>query len=167
MGLRGPKARGQEDWMIPVADLMVQEGMGFSKACQALGVKFDSSAAERAAEYSEAFRNILDALEFRYFARTGDNPLMTKGWLAGRLKWAIDRIAQQDQPDKLSGLAKVLADLMGWFPKEEDASRPVLGNLTQDQINTIKADLEAKQKEQVQNTIEQKIEPVVDDVKPN
>src|ERR1700688_4266257 len=114
MGLRGPKARGQEDWMVPVADLMVQEHMNFSAACMALGVKFDNSASERSVQYSEAFQNILDAISFRFYARIGDNPLLTKGVLAGTLMTAIRRLGEMDQWDKLAMPGKLLADLMGW-----------------------------------------------------
>jgi len=143
MGLRGPKARDQEDWMLPVAELMIQETMSFSAACQALGTKFDNSASERAAQYSEAFRNILDALEFRYFARTGDNPLLTKGYLAGRLVWAIDELARQGQADKIAMPGKLLADLMGWL--EEAPNTPVLANLTQEDIDRVRAELKERE----------------------
>lgn len=143
MGLRGPKARGQTDWMIPVAELMVQESMSFSGACLALGQQFNDTASERAAQYSEAFRNILDALEFRYFARTGDNPLLTKGYLAGRLVWAIDELAKQGQADKIAMPGKLLADLMGWLDEKPDV--PVIGNLTQNDIDEIRAKLKAQE----------------------
>jgi hypothetical protein len=129
--------------MIEVAELMVQEAMSFSGACMALGQKFDDSASERAAQYSEAFRNILDALEFRYYARTGDNPLLTKGYLAGRLVWAIDELARQSQPDKIAMPGKLLADLMGWLDEKPDA--PVIANLTQTDLDRIRAELKAQE----------------------
>lgn len=146
MGLRGPKARGQEDWMVPVADLMVQEHMSFSSACQALGQKFDSTASERASQYSDSFQNILDAISFRFYARIGDNPLLTKGVLAGSLMTAIRRLGEMDQWDKLAMPGKLLADLMGWTNVQPDA--PVVGNLTQAEYDALKAKIaEAKQKQ--------------------
>lgn len=145
MGLRGPRARQQEDWMLPVAELMIQETMSFSAACLALGVKFDNTASERAAQYCDAFRNILDALEFKYYARTGDNPLLTKGWLAGKLVWAIDELARQNVPDKIAMPGKLLADIMGWT--EEAPDTPVLANLTQADIEAARAELARLEKE--------------------
>jgi hypothetical protein len=143
MGLRGPKARGQEDWMLRVAELMVQEHMSFSAACLALGQKFDNSASERSAQYSDAFQNILDAISFRFYARIGDNPLLTKGVLAGTLMTAMRRLGEMDQWDKLAVPGKLLADLMGWLETKEDA--PVIGNLTQNDIDKIRADLKAQE----------------------
>jgi hypothetical protein len=130
--------------MVPVADLMVQEHMNFSAAAQALGVKFDNSASERAVQYSEAFQNILDAISFRFYARIGDNPLLTKGVLAGTLMTAIRRLGEMDQWDKLSMPGKLLADLMGWLDTKED--QPVIGNLTQAEIDVLKAKITEAQK---------------------
>lgn len=144
MGLRGPKARGQADWMVQVADLMVQEHMGFSPACQALGVKFDDSASERSQQYSEAFQNILDAISFKFYARIGDNPLLTKGVLAGTLQTAIRKLGEMDQWDKVAVPGKLLADLMGWLEKAPEDLQ-VIGNLTQADIDKIRADLKAQE----------------------
>lgn len=146
MGLRGPKAKDQEDWMIPVANLMTQEHMSFSSACQALAVKFESSTAERAAQYCEPFRNVLNALGFKYHALVGDNPLLTKGYLAGVLVDSIRRLMEQDQPDKVAVPGKLLADLMGWLETLPDT--PVLANLTQDDIERLRAEVKAKEVEQ-------------------
>lgn len=137
MGLRGPKAKGQFDWMVPVAELMVQEHMSFSAACQALGKTFDNSAAERAAQYAEAFQNILDALNYKLHARTGDNPFLTKGFIKGVLVTAIRRLGESEQWDKVAIPAKLIADMEGW--NKTDAAAPVLLNLTQKEIDDLKA----------------------------
>jgi len=162
MGLRGPKARGQEDWMKPVAELMIQEHMNFSAACQALGVKFDDSAAERAARYCEAFRSVLSALEMRYYALDGDNPLLTKGVLAGILMDALRRLRELDQPDKVAMPGKLLADLMGWL--SEAPEKVTEFGLTQTQIDELRAKVEEEQKKQSQV---QQITVVVDGSNPN
>lgn len=162
MGLRGPKARGQEDWMVSVAELMVQEHMSFSSAAQALGVKFLNSVDERAAQYSEAFQNILDALTFKFYARIGDNPLLTKGVLAGTLVTAIRRLGEQDLWDKVAMPGKLLADLMGWTEQRPDA--PVLANLTQTEIDQLKAKVaEAAQKQAEQAKAVQAVPVIVVD----
>lgn len=123
--------------MLPVAELMVQEHMSFSAACQALGKAFDSSAAERAAQYTEAFQNILDALSYKVYARTGDNPLLTKGFIKGVLVTAMRRLSEMDQWDKVSIPAKLLTDIEGWT--KIDPTAPVLVNLTQKEIDELKA----------------------------
>lgn len=130
--------------MVEVADLMTQECMSFSAACLALGVKFDNTASERAAQYSEAFRNILDAINFKFYASIGDNPLLTKGVLAGALMTAIRRLGEMDQWDKLAMPGKLLADLMGWLEtKPED--QLVVANLTQADIDKVRAELKASE----------------------
>lgn len=144
MGLRGPKARGQEDWMVAVADLMVQEHMSFSAACLALGQKFDNTASERSAQYSDAFQNILDAISFKFYARIGDNPLLTKGVLAGTLQTAIRKLGEMDQWDKVAVPGKLLADLMGWLESQSE-DVPVIGNLNQAEIDKIRAELKASE----------------------
>jgi len=143
MGLRGPKARNQQDWMVPVAELMIQEFMSFSAACLALGVKFENTADERATQHSEAFQNILDALSYRFYARIGDNPLLTKGVLAGTLMTAIRKLGEMDQWDKVAMPGKLLADLMGWLEVKED--QPVIGNLTQADIDKLRQDLKTQE----------------------
>jgi hypothetical protein len=151
MGLRGPKPKGQEDWMIEVAELMIQEHMSFSAACLALGKKFENTASERTAQYSEAFQNILDALSYRFYARIGDNPMLTKGVLAGTLMTAIRKLGEMDQWDKVAMPGKLLADLMGWLEKHtEDAV--VIGNLTQSELDRVRAELKA-QEEQTKTTV--------------
>ncbi len=162
MGLRGPKPQGETPWMRAVAELMVQEAMSFSAACMAMGVNFDNTQAERAAQYCEPFRNILYALEFKYFGDIGDNPLLTKGYLAGRLVWAIDELSRQGQPDKVSMPGKLLADLMGWLKETPDA--PVFANLSQADIDKLRVELKAKQQEQEQTA--QTVQVVVVDGKP-
>jgi hypothetical protein len=142
--------------MLSVADLMVQEHMSFSHACQALGVKFDTTAAERASQYSEAFQNILDALSFKFYARIGDNPLLTKGVLSGTLMTAIRHLGEQGKWAEVHMPGKLLADLMGWLETTTEA--PVLGNLTQADIDRIRKDL--KDAEEKQREADQKGTPV-------
>jgi hypothetical protein len=121
---------------------MVQECMSFSAASLALGVKFENTSDERATQHSEAFQNILDALSYRFYARIGDNPLLTKGVLAGTLMTAIRRLGEMDQWDKVSMPGKLLADLMGWTEKAPEDAK-VIGNLTQSDIDKLRADLKA------------------------
>jgi hypothetical protein len=132
--------------MVPVAELMIQEFMSFSAAALALGVKFENTADERGIQHSEAFQNILDALSYRFYARIGDNPLLTKGVLAGTLMTAIRRLGEMDQWDKVAMPGKLLADLMGWTEKAPENEK-VIGNLTQSDIDKIRADLKAQEEQ--------------------
>lgn len=159
MPISGRPPKNREDWMVPVAELMTTEHMSFSSACQALAVKFESSTAERAAQYCEPFRNVLNALGFKYHALVGDNPLLTKGYLAGVLVDSIRRLMEQDQPDRVAVPGKLLADLMGWL--EVLPETPVLANLTQDDIERLRAEVKAKEAEQAK--IAQAVQVVVVD----
>jgi hypothetical protein len=134
--------------MIPIAELMVHEAMSFSAACQARGVKWEDSKAEHAAEFCEAYQNVLDGIRFQYFANTGNNPLLTKAYAAGQTVKAIDRLMQMDQPDKIAVLVKALGDLMGWFEVKPDV--PVIANLTQDDIDRLREEVKAKEATQAQ-----------------
>lgn len=140
MAVRGRPPKDREEWMVPVAELMTQEHMSFSAACQALGTRFPNSTSERAAQFCEPFRDVLNALGFKYHALTGDNPLLTKGYLTGVLVDAIRRLMEMDQPDKIAVLGKLLADLMGWTEVQSDA--PVAFGLTQTQIDELRAKIE-------------------------
>jgi hypothetical protein len=136
MGLRGPKAKDQKTWMPKVAELMIKEHMSFSAACQALGVKFDNTAAEQAAEFTDAFQNIVDLLGFKFHARIGNNPLLTKEVMAGWLVDAIRRLGQQNQFDKIAIPAKLLSDIKGWTKEQQNT--PLILNLTQKDLEELK-----------------------------
>lgn len=145
MGLRGKPARGQEDWMVPVADLMVKEGMSFTSACMAQGKKFTTGQEEHEAKYSDVFQNILDALTFKFYARIGGNPLLTKDVLAGTLMTAVRRLGESEQWEKIAMPGKLLSDLMGWT--KDSANVPVFANLTQREIDEIRAKLREEEDE--------------------
>jgi hypothetical protein len=142
MGLRGPKARGEKDWYKQVAQLMVNECMGFSVACQALGLKFTTSQEEREHEYSEAFRNLLTGLHLDFFVEIGANPQIGKEYVKGVAVYTIRKLAESDQFDKMTAPLKELSDVLGLT--RETADTPVLANLTQADIDEVRAKLKAK-----------------------
>lgn len=149
MALRGRPPKQREDWMESVADLMVKEHMSFTSACMAIGRTYKTGAEEMADRYSDAFQNVLDAVTFKFYARIGDNPLLTKGVLAGVLLTAVRRLGESDSWDKIAVPGKLLADMMGWTEHTPEA--PVFANLTQTDIEALrakvaKAEEEARQK---------------------
>lgn len=163
MGLRGPKAQGQEDWMIPVAELMTKEHMSFTSACMALGKKFNSGIDESAARHSDAFQNVLDAISYKFYARIGDNPLLTKGVLAGVLMTAVRRLGEADAWEKVAVPGKLLADIMGWSDDTPDT--PVIANLTQAEIDALRAKIDEQKRQQEEAPVTTQI--VVIDGNPN
>lgn len=146
MGLRGPKPKGQEDWMIPVAELMVKEHMNFTSACMAMGRKYTSGQDELADQYSDAFQNVLDGISYKFYARIGDNPLLTKGVLAGVLMTAVRRLGEAGDWSSVHMPGKLLADVMGWTGDSQDA--PVLANLTEKDLKALEEQAALKLKEQ-------------------
>ncbi|SRR6266436_1875655 len=143
MALRGRPPAGKEDWMEPVANLMVKEHMSFTSACMALNRKYESGQQEMVDRYSDAFQNVLDALEFKFYSRIGDNPLLTKGVLAGALMTAIRRLGEESNWASVHMPGKLLADLMGWTSETPDT--PVIANLSQADIDRIRAELKTKE----------------------
>jgi hypothetical protein len=143
MGLRGPKAKSEKDWYKQVAGLMVNECMNFSVACQALGLKFSTSQEEREHEYSEAFRNLLTGLHLDFFVEIGANSQIGKEYVKGVAVYTIRKLAESDQFDKMTAPLKELSDVLGLT--RESADTPVLANLTQADIDEVRAKLKAKE----------------------
>lgn len=143
MGLRGPKPRGERDWYKQVAELMINEFMSFSQACMALGIKFTTSKEEQEHEFNPAFRNLLTGLHLDYFVEIGENPEIGKSYVKGVAVHSIRKLAEAGQWDKIGIPNKQLADILGLG--KETADKPVLANLTQADIDKIRAELKAKQ----------------------
>lgn len=166
MALKGRPPKAREDWMESVAELMVREHMTFTSASMALGRKYQTAQEEFADRYCEAFQNVLDAIEFKFYSRIGDNPLLTKGVLAGALMTAIRRLGEQDAWGSVHMPGKLLADLMGWTSQTPDA--PVLANLSQKDIDELKLKVaEAQRLQEEEAKTPQPVKVVIVDGTPN
>lgn len=152
MALRGRPPKDREDWMEKVAELMVKEHMSFSNASQALGRRYETAAEELVDRYSDAFQNVLDAIGFKFYSRIGDNPMLTKGVLAGVLMTAVTKLGEQDNWQSIHMPGKLLADIMGWYPLADESNRPILANLTQRDIDELKAKAAAEAKRQAEES---------------
>jgi hypothetical protein len=167
MGLRGPKAKSELDWYKPVAELMVNELMSFSAACQAHGVKFTSAKDEHVHEYNPAFRNLLTGLHLDFFVEIGENPQIGKEYVKGVAVYAIRKLAEKDQLDKVTAPLKELAGVLGLTGEDEE--KPVFGGLTQTEIDALRVKVEAERVRQEQAKQAQPVQVVVvsDGDKPN
>lgn len=150
MGLRGPKPKGELDWYKPVAELMINEFMSFSAACQAAGQKFTNSQDEREHEYSGPFRNLLTGMHLDFFVEIGANPNIGKDYVKGVAVAAIRKLAEGDQWDKVAVPLKQLSDVLGLGRETQDV--PVLANLTQKDIDELKAKAAAEAKRQAEES---------------
>lgn len=144
MGIRGPKPKGELDWYRQVAELMTNEFMRFSVACQAVGVEFKTAAEEHVHEFSDEFRNLLTGMHIHYFVEIGaelsSNPSAVKDYVSGVAVRAIRELGQSGQWEKVAIPLKELSDIYGL--KDVAVDTPVLGNLTQSEIDTIRKSLE-------------------------
>lgn len=166
MGLRGPKPQGEAPWMRAVAELMIKEHMSFTSACMAMGVKFETGQEELVVQYSDEFQNLLDAISYKFYARIGDNPLLTKGVLAGVLMTAVRRLGEQGDWSAVHMPGKLLADLMGWT--DEHTDKPVLANLSQREIDELKVKVAEAQKAQDEaQNVAQPVKVIIVDGNPN
>ena len=145
MGLRGPKPKGELAWYKPVAELMVNEFMNFSVACQAFGQKFATAQEEHEHEYSPAFRNLLAGIHLDYFVELGAHPGIGKDYVKGVAVAAIRKLAEADQWERVAIPLKQLSDVLGLG--KETVDKPVLANLTQADIDAARAELARLEKE--------------------
>jgi len=146
---------------------MVNEFMTFSAACQAQGVKFPTSQAEHVHEYSPEFRNLLTGMHIDLFVEIGANPAIGKDYVEGVAVKAIRKLGESDQWDKVAIPLKLLSDILGLT--KETADVPVIANLTQTEIDELRAKFEAdaKQLEETAKKVAGAVQVVIVDGQPN
>jgi hypothetical protein len=137
----GKKAYNEEPWYADVCDMMIREGVNFSVACQALGIKMANSAEERNHERRKSFQRRYWNMRNAHFEGIGADPGLNKNVVIGILTRTLQQLEEKGDFDKVATAAKVLSDIAGWT-KSEATTSVVLG-LNQAELDAVKQKLKA------------------------
>jgi hypothetical protein len=126
-----------EVWYRDVADLQIREGLSFSAACQALGIKFATSSEERKHERRKAYQRLYWALRNAYMDEVGSDPSLTKEVIMGVLARTVVKLEESGNFDKIASAAKTLSDIAGWT--REGTEVTIVGGMSHQELEALKA----------------------------
>jgi hypothetical protein len=138
-----------EPWMLEAINLIVRQILTLRQAAQQLGVDITPQQADNI-QGRMRFQDALEEARLKYYAAVGANPRLTKEAVAGQLFMLAQRLAADGEDAKAADALLKLAKVQNWTSGEENKDRPVLGNLSQADIDRLRAEVNAKQEEQEQ-----------------
>ena len=136
-----------ENWVLEAIQLIVRRQLSLRQAAQQLGVQISVAQADNI-QGRIRFQNELEQERLAYYAGVGNNPSLTRDAVAGQLFVLAQTLAEMGEHFKSAETLLKLAKVQGWTSAEEQKDKPVLGNLTQEDLNRIRAEYEAKQDQQ-------------------
>jgi hypothetical protein len=139
-----------EPWMLEAINLIVRQILTLRQAAQQLGVDITPQQADNI-QGRMRFQDALEEARLKYYAAVGANPRLTKEAVAGQLFMLAQRLAADGEDAKAADALLKLAKVQNWTSGEENKDRPVLGNLSQADIDRLRAEVNAKQEEQEQD----------------
>ena len=150
-----------EPWMLDAINLIVRRILTLRQAAQQLGMDITPQEADNI-QGRIRFQHALEEARLKYYAEVGSNPRLTKDAVVGQLYKLAERLAADQEDYKAADALLKLAKVQGWTSGEEYRDKPVLANLTQADIDRIRAEYKAKQEQQtsVQEASEQTVEAV-------
>lgn len=148
-----------EPWMLDAITLMVRQNFSLRQAAQQLGQEITPQQADNI-QGRIRFQDALEEARLKYFSEVASNPRLTKEAVVGQLYKLAERLAADREDYKAADALLKLAKVQGWL-YGEGGDRPVLANLTQDDIDRLRAEIKAKQQEQKASEAEPKAEPKV------
>jgi hypothetical protein len=137
----GRKEYTEEVWYPEVIDAMIREGLTFSAAAQAMGIKFTSAKEEASHERRKAFQRRYWAMSNAYHNEIGSNPTLNKEVAVGYGMQSLKRLSERGDDDKVATLLKTIADIAGWNRDETQIS--IIAGFSQAELDTIKAKAKA------------------------
>lgn len=138
-----------EPWMIDAIQLMVRQNLSLRQAAQQLGQEITPQQADNIAGRIR-FQDALQEARLEYYREVGSNPRLTKEAVVGQLFKLAERLANDREDYKAADALLKLAKIQGWTSGEGGA-QPVFANLTQADIDRLKAEIRAKQEQRGQN----------------
>lgn len=135
--MSGRKELAEESWYPEVIDMMVREGLTFSAACQAQGIKFASAKEEASHERRKSFQRKFWAMRNAYHSEIGSNPALNKEVAIGIGMDSLKRLGERGEDDKVATLLKTIADIAGWLRDETQVS--IVTGFSQQELDAIKA----------------------------
>ena len=135
-----------EPWMLDAINLIVRRILTLRQAAHQLGVDITPQQADNI-QGRIRFQDALEEARLTYYAEVGSNPRLTKEAITGQLYKLAERLAADREDYKSADTLLKLAKVQGWLYGEGSA-QPVLANLTQADIDRLRAEIRAKEQEQ-------------------
>lgn len=136
-----------EPWMFDAIELIVRRILTLRQAAQQLGVDITPQQADNI-QGRIRFQDALEEARFKYYAEIGSNPRLTKNAVVGQLFLLALRLTEDREDAKAADALLKLAKVQNWTSGEDYKDKPVFGNLSQADIDRLRAEVNAKQKEQ-------------------
>lgn len=132
--LKPKRARSEEPWMAPAAQLMVAEGLSIREACTRLEVPKNSTELDLTFR-SKTFQKILRVERNRFYTDIARDPERTKATAIGQLLVCIERLMETADYEKAAESLLKLGRLENWLTNEGPVA--VLGLSSKD-INELR-----------------------------
>ena len=134
-----------EPWMSDAIKLMVRQNLSLRQAAHQLGQEITPQQADNIAGRIR-FQDALEEARLTYYAEIGSNPRLTKDAVVGQIFKLAGRLAADREDYKAADALLKLAKIQGWI-SGEGADKPVVANLTQADIDDLRAELKKAQEQ--------------------
>jgi hypothetical protein len=138
-----------EPWMLEAINLIVRQILTLRQAAQQLGVDITPQQADNI-QGRLRFQDALEEARLKYYAEIGANPRLTKDAVVGQLFLLALRLTEDREDAKAADALLKLAKVQNWTSGEEYKDKPVCGNLSQAEIDRLRAEVNAKQEQKEQ-----------------
>jgi hypothetical protein len=133
-----------EPWMLEAINLIVRQILTLRQAAHQLGVDITPQQADNI-QGRLRFQDALEEARLKHYAAVGANPRLTKDAVVGQLFMLAQRLAADGEDAKAADALLKLAKVQNWTSGEDYKDKPVLGNLSQAEIDRLRAEVNAKQ----------------------
>ncbi len=133
--------------MPEAIQLIVRQILSLRQAAQQLGQEITPQQADNI-QGRRRFQDALEEARLAYYAEVGGNPRLTKDAVVGQLFVLAQRLAADREDAKAADALLKLAKVQNWTSGEDYKDKPVYANLTQADIDRLKAEIKAKQEQQ-------------------
>jgi hypothetical protein len=132
--------------MLDAIELIVRRILTLRQAAQQLGVDISPQQADNI-QGRMRFQDELEEARLKYYAEIGANPRLTKDAVVGQLFLLALRLTEDREDAKAADALLKLAKVQNWTSGEDYKDKPVYGNLSQAEIDRLRAEINAKQEQ--------------------
>jgi hypothetical protein len=132
-----------EPWMLEAINLIVRQILTLRQAVHQLGVDITPQQADNI-QGRMRFQGALEEARLKYYPAVGANPRLTKDAVVGQLFMLAQRLATDGEDAKAADTLLKVAKVQNWTSGEDYKDKPVFGNLSQADIDRLKAEVRAK-----------------------
>ena len=136
-----------EPWMLDAIELIVRRDLTLRMAAQQLGQDLTPQQCDNLMGRIR-FQRELEEARLKYYADIASHPRFTKDAVIGYMFKLAERLAEDRDDAKATEALFRIAKVQGWLSGEDYREKPVLGGLTQADIDRIRAEYTAKQQQQ-------------------